>query len=106
MYEGERPRSEPEIIPPDRDRQRGHAGWPNAWPPGESFGETHHIYVRRIGPLGGLWLALGIGAVTALVVVLMFSAFLFLLPLLGAVVLAGVIARWWRSGDPWHRPRS
>ncbi len=105
MYdEGERPRSEPEIIPPDRNRQRNRASWPNARRTGEGFNETHHIYVTRIGPLTGLWLALGIGAVTALALVLMFGAFVFLLPLLGAIVLAGAIARWWRGGDPWRRP--
>jgi hypothetical protein len=47
----ERPRQEPEIIPPGRD-------WPgrdSAWPPNNGFDGrrgTHRIYVGRIGPLG------------------------------------------------------
>lgn len=47
----ERPRHEPEIIPPGKD-------WPGrdpAWPPNYGFDgrrSTHRIYVGRIGPLG------------------------------------------------------
>jgi len=49
--EAERPRQEPEIIPPDKD-------WPPRdarFPPNYGFDErrgTHRIYVGRIGPLG------------------------------------------------------
>lgn len=47
----ERPRQEPEIIPPGKD-------WPDrdsAWPPNYGFDarrSTHRVYVGRIGPLG------------------------------------------------------
>jgi hypothetical protein len=47
----ERPRQEPEIIPPGND-------WPrrdSRFPPNYGFDErrsTHRIYVSRIGPLG------------------------------------------------------
>ena len=47
----ERPRQEPEIIPPGKD-------WPDRdpqWPPNYGFDarrSTHRIYVSRIGPLG------------------------------------------------------
>jgi hypothetical protein len=47
----ERPRQEPEIIPPGKD-------WPDrdpTWPPNHGFDArrgTHRIYVGRIGPLG------------------------------------------------------
>jgi hypothetical protein len=49
--EPERPRQEPEIIPPGND-------WPrrdSPFPPNHRFDErrsTHRIYVSRIGPLG------------------------------------------------------
>jgi hypothetical protein len=47
----ERPRSEPEIIPPGHDRPRRDS----SWPPNYGYNErrsTHRIYVGRIGPLG------------------------------------------------------
>lgn len=105
MYEGDRPRSEPEIIPPDRNRRRGDTDRRQPWRADEDFVESQHIYVTRIGPWGGLWFALGIGAMTALAVILIFGAFLFLLPLFGAIVVAGLIARWLRGGStrgPWQ----
>jgi hypothetical protein len=48
--EPERPRQEPEIIPPGAD-------WPrrnSSFPPNHGFDArgTHRIYVSRIGPLG------------------------------------------------------
>ena len=48
--EPERPRQEPEIIPPDKNSSRG-----SAWPPSHGYAEargSRRIYVARIGPLG------------------------------------------------------
>jgi hypothetical protein len=47
MPQGEKPRSEPEIIPPDRAEQ----GPPRARVFIDSRG-TEHVYVARLGPLG------------------------------------------------------
>ena len=47
----ERPRREPEIIPPVKDRPERNS----AWPPNYGYSQTrstHRIYVSRIGPLG------------------------------------------------------
>ena len=72
----ERPRREPEIIPPGKD-------WPNrdsSWPPDYDFGErrsSHRIYVGRIGPLGFALLIL---------IVVMFGG-IFLLALIGAALI-------------------
>jgi predicted cobalt transporter CbtA len=70
----ERPRREPEIIPPGND-------WPNRdsrWLPNDGFRRgTHRIYVSRIGPLGfGL-----------LLLVLALFGGVFLLALIGAALI-------------------
>ena len=67
----ERPRQEPEIIPPGKH-------WPSQdprWPPNYGFNErrsTHRIYVSRIGPLG-------------------FALFLVIAALFGGVLLLALI---------------
>jgi hypothetical protein len=72
----ERPRQEPEIIPPGND-------WPSRdsrGPPNYGFNEhrsTHRIYVGRIGPLGFALL---------LLMVVLFGG-VFLLALIGAALI-------------------
>jgi len=67
----ERPRREPEIIPPGND-------WPrrdSPWPPNYKFDErrgTHRIYVGHIGPLG-------------------FALFILIVALFGGVLLLALI---------------
>ena len=72
----ERPRREPEIIPPGNDRP----GRDSRWPPSHGFNErrsTHRVYVSRIGPLGFA------------LVLLMLALFggVFLLALIGAALI-------------------
>ena len=72
----ERPRQEPEIIPPGNN-------WPDRdsrWPPNDGFNErrsTHRIYVSRIGPLG----------FALLLLVLTLFGGVFLLALIGAALI-------------------
>ena len=104
MSEGEKPRVEPEIIPPDHDARNHGAHRPDPWMHRDSFDRTHHIYVTRVGPFGGLWLMLGIAALSVAVLLLVFGAFVILAPLLVALVVGGIIVRWWRGdfrGHPW-----
>jgi len=75
----ERPRVEPEIIPPDRGRQSG--------------GETYRVYVRRIGPFGMVMITVALAVVAALLVVLMLGAFLLWIPFLVALVVVAAISR-------------
>jgi hypothetical protein len=63
----EKPRSEPEIIPP------GHAG--------RGF-EGMRIHIGKPSPLGLILVTLIIGILSAAILVLLFSAFLFLVPLI------------------------
>jgi hypothetical protein len=93
----ERPRSEPEIIPP---------GAPIRPPRDDPFGDalfTQRVYVTRLGPLGlfGIMLAIGVFAVVLLALIV--GAVLFWLPIIALIVAAAFVGsrltsrfRWWR----------
>jgi hypothetical protein len=93
----ERPRAEPEIIPPDRaDGQAGRRH--TAYTPwrGSGFEEihgTHRVYVGRIGPFGFTLLLLAIAAVIAIILIAVLGAVLIWIPI---VALAVVIAAFFR----------
>jgi hypothetical protein len=83
---------EPEIIPPDRAR---HAQDPwrdrrDPWIGADAYG-TRRIYVRRVGPGGIFLLALLIGALAALVFVILLGAFLIWIPIAMLVFVAAVV---------------
>jgi hypothetical protein len=72
----ERPRREPEIIPPGNDRP----GRDSRWPPSHGFNErrsTHRVYVSRIGPFG----------FALLLLMLALFGGVFLLALIGAALI-------------------
>ena len=80
----ERPKSEPEIIPPGRGTQRVRV-----------FIDpriTERVYVAKPGPFGSVLLILIVGLLSALMLVLLLGAFLFALPLVILVVTAAVVA--------------
>jgi hypothetical protein len=86
--EPERPRQEPEIIPPDRNSSRG-----SAWPSPHGFNETqgsHRIYVARIGPLGFVLLMLMVGLFGGVLLLALIGAALIWIPV--AVVLVIIAA--------------
>jgi hypothetical protein len=88
----ERPRVEPEIIPPDRTgrefdwRQRD-------WRPYGFARGTHRIYVGGIGPLGIAILILLVGIVVAVGLLAIIGAVLFWIPVLALLVVAGAMFR-------------
>jgi hypothetical protein len=86
---GEKPRSEPEIIPPDRgDRQsRSGAAGIRVFLDG---GGVRHIYVARLGPLGMVVLALTVGILFAITLILVLGAFLIWIPLISLLVTAAI----------------
>jgi hypothetical protein len=97
-----KPRSEPEIIPPDRDHpDREPLGWrrdgSRAWFSVDAHG-TRRIYVRQIGPGGVLLLALLIGILAALIFVILLGAVLIWIPvailLFVAAVVGGLMRRY------------
>ncbi|MGP9814019.1 hypothetical protein ACTZWT_21110 [Rhodopseudomonas sp. NSM] len=82
----ERPRFEPEIIPP------GESHDPRGTRVFIDQTTTEQIFVGKIGPFGLFMLALGIGAVIAVVLVLLLGAFLLWIPVVGLLIAAGLVA--------------
>ncbi len=93
----EQPRVEPEIIPPDRVRQSMDWRQP-AWrpySPGEAGG-SYRGYVGRVGPFGGVMLALAIAILGVAIVFAIIGAVLFWIPIVALVVIAAAIFRFLR----------
>jgi hypothetical protein len=93
--EPERPRSEPEIIPPDRSGRGNPSG--QGWPPppygySQGAGGSHRIFVTRIGPLGfGLFMLVA-GLFAAVLLLLLIGTALIWLPLVAALLIVGAVA--------------
>ena len=84
----ERPRAEPEIIPPDRHGRR-------PWPSDYGFTQTHsthRVYVGRIGPLGFVLAMLIVGLLGGVLVLLLIGAALIWIPLVVAFALVATIS--------------
>jgi hypothetical protein len=96
----ERPRLEPEIIPPARARA-GTEWPPRAW---QSYTSTEHlrqrIYVARLGPFGFGFLMAGIGFIVALILLAVVGAILIWIPILALLLAAGFVFRFLRRSSP------
>jgi hypothetical protein len=92
----ERPRNEPEIIPPERaGRARG------IWVAVNEQDGTRRVYMRRPGPFAivlGLAI-LGLIALVALIVLL--SLAVIWIPLVIVLILAFVLSMYWRRFRAW-----
>jgi hypothetical protein len=95
MSEGEKPRAEPEIIPPGRDHQRP---GPRASQRGifVNTHATHRIYVARLGPFGVLWLAVIFAIVSGVVLFVLLGTFLIVIALVGLLIAVGICANLFR----------
>jgi hypothetical protein len=95
----ERPRAEPEIIPPGQSGRRpGQPAWPPAWGPygaGQARG-AQRIYVMRPGPLGFAVLMLALALIVALVLLILVGTFLLWIPVIALLVVVGAIYRFLR----------
>jgi hypothetical protein len=92
---GDKPRAEPEIIPPGAPLRSSRT---------HGFADQHfsqRIYVAKIGPLGIILLALAIGVVSLVIFVFVLGAFLFWIPVIGLLVAAGMFSGVLRT--PWRR---
>jgi hypothetical protein len=89
----ERPRLEPEIIPPARGRRE--PGWQyDVWEPyAQTGGTTHRLYMAKAGPFGLAMIMLAIGFVTGVILLAVVGALLVWLPILALLVGAGVVYR-------------
>jgi len=83
----ERPRSEPEIIPPNDSRGRSRNG--RVW---TSFNGAQRIYVARIGPFAMALAMISVGLLAALGFLILVGALAILVPLGGVILAALIIA--------------
>ena len=86
-----RPRVEPEIIPPGQPDPRSRRG--------ASFDGrgTQRVYVTQVGPFGFAMVALAVALVLALVFLLVLGAFVIFIPLAGALLAAAVLLSLFRG---------
>jgi hypothetical protein len=86
--EPERPRVEPEILPPERH------GRDSGWPPYDytQGNSTHRVFVTRIGPFGFGLAMLVVGLFAAILLLLLIGTALLWLPFVAAIVIIGAIA--------------
>ena len=98
----ERPRVEPEIIPPDRNPRR--PDWrQQAWRQqtrqpffSTAADETHRIYVARLGPLGVALLILVVGVIAAVILLALVGVVLIWIPAVALLVAVGALFRLFR----------
>lgn len=91
----ERPRVEPEIIPPDRTRRGYDWRQPAAAPySADRAGGTHRIYVARVGPFGFTLLMLAVGILSAVFLFAILGAVLIWLPVVALLLIVGAIFRY------------
>jgi hypothetical protein len=91
--EPERPRVEPEIIPPSRRGPYDRGGdWP---PPPYGFTQmrgTHRVYVSRIGPFGFALIMLIVGLLAAVLLLILIGAALIWIPVVAVLVVIAAIS--------------
>jgi hypothetical protein len=89
------PRAEPEILPPERRDPRNMRDVPPHWSAGAGGAHvrgTYRVRVVKLGPFGAGLLALGIAAASAALFVVMLGTLLVLIPVIGLIVAAVIIA--------------
>jgi hypothetical protein len=94
----ERPRAEPEIIPPNRGGRQ--SDWRNSPWHGNVFTGTRgtqRVYVTRVGPLSVALLMLAIAAIIAIIVIATLGLVLIWIPVLAVVVVAAALFRLFRG---------
>jgi hypothetical protein len=91
--EPERPRVEPEIIPPNHFGRRERQGaWP---PPPYGFTQMHgtqRVYVGRIGPFGFALIMLIVGFLAAVLLLILIGAALIWIPVVAVLVVIAAIS--------------
>lgn len=90
----ERPRAEPEIIPPTR-RGRPRDWRESPWQD-ELYNQTrgtHRVYVTRIGPFGVALFMLAVALLVAFVFITAFGLILIWLPVVAVIVAAAALLR-------------
>ena len=94
--EPEQPRTEPEIIPPDRS---GGRGWDSPWQANQGFDgawRTQRIFVMRPGPLGFIAVMLVLGLIVAAIVLALIGTLLIWIPAVALCVAIAAVYRFLR----------
>jgi len=89
----ERPRLEPEIIPPRYGRRDGDWLEGNWTPYASSAGGTQRIYFAKLGPFGLAIVMLVIGFLAAIILLATVGALLIWLPIFAILLAVGVVFR-------------
>jgi hypothetical protein len=101
----ERPRAEPEIIPPDRSSGRGgNSPWQTKWQSNQRFyangpdgvWRNQRIFVMRPGPLGFIAIMLILGLVVAAIFVALIGTLLIWIPAVALCVAIAAVYRFLR----------
>jgi hypothetical protein len=90
----ERPRVEPEIIPPGQGR--GSYDWRQSPWRNDGYAQahgSHRIYVTRMGPFGIALLILAIAAIAAIILIAIVGAVLIWIPVVAVLVIVAAIFR-------------
>jgi hypothetical protein len=85
----ERPRVEPEIIPPDKSGR--YSPWSSD--PFTTTRGTQRVYVTRVGPFGIALLLLVFAAVATIVMIAVLGAVLIWIPIVAIALIAGALFR-------------
>ena len=95
--QGEQPRHEPEIIPPDHGDGRWREGrtWLFSGPAG-----NERIYVTKLGPFTTFLLVAVLGLAAAVLLIVLLGAFLLWIPIIGLVlaiaIMSGLLRNYFR----------
>ncbi len=90
--EPERPRVEPEIIPPNHF---GRHGREESWPPPYGYTQTrgtHRVYVGRIGPFGFALIMLIAGLLVAVLLLILIGAALIWIPVVAVLAVIAALS--------------
>jgi hypothetical protein len=90
------PRSEPEIIPPDRPRGRG-----RIWVSADEHTGSHRVYVAQPGPFTIILALAVLGLIALVMLIVLLSVALIWIPLVVVLVAAFVLTMYWRRFRLW-----
>ena len=101
--EPERPRYEPEIIPPNHDGRQSdwrYTPFSNSSSPFGGARPRQRVFVTRLGPFSIALVLLAIAAIVAIVIVAAIGAVLIWIPVIAALLVIGAVFRLFRGFGP------
>jgi hypothetical protein len=93
MEHPERPRVEPEIIPPERD-ERAPQWRRSPWDgPFNGTRTTQRVFVTKLGPFGIALVVLALAVIVAIIIIAALGAVLIWIPVIVAVIAVAAVLR-------------